>query len=112
MCSGWGKFPSRYRYDDEKTLRLITRTLTYNGLLDAAFNQIRQFGKSIPAVMIRLMEALILIHSFVKTQSQIQGIRKHARMILNICRKNFEEPNDLKDLNERGKAVFAERQGA
>jgi len=103
------KFPSRYRYDDEKNLRLITRPLTYAGLLDAAFNQIRQLGKTIPAVMIRLMEAMIIINGFVKTQAQIQGIRKHARMILNAAERMFEEPNDLKDLNERSKMIFGSR---
>jgi uncharacterized membrane protein len=110
MCHLAGvKFPSRYRYDDEKDLKLITRPLTYEGLLDAAFNQIRQNGKSVPAVMIRLIEALIVIHGFVKTQEQIQGIRKHTRMIISSAERTFEEPNDLEDLKERSKLIFGSR---
>lgn len=100
------KFPSRYRYDAEGYLRVIVDTYTYEGMLDAAFNQIRQFGKSIPAVMIRLMEALILIHRFSRSSSQRSAIKRHARMVLNMAEKSFDEPNDLDDLRERGSAIL------
>lgn len=99
------EFPSRYRYDDDNNLRVIARQLTYEGLFDAAFNQIRQFGKTVPAVLIRLMESLIVIKSFVKTSGQAASVKKHALMIMNAAEKNFTEPNDLKDLTERFKAL-------
>ena len=100
------KFPSRYRYDEEGYLRVIIDTYTYEGMLDAAFNQIRQFGKSIPAVMIRLMEALILIHRFSTNSRQRSAIKRHARMVLNMAENSFDEPNDLDDLRKRGRAIL------
>lgn len=110
MCHLSGvKFPSRYRYDKDGNLRLIARSLTYEGVLDAAFNQIRQFGKAIPAVSVRLMEALIVIYRFSKTVEQKRGIKKHARMVLYIAEKMFDEPNDLKDLKERSSEILKDK---
>ncbi len=42
--------PSKYRYDREGNLRILARTLTFEEMLDAAFNQIRQFSSgSLPS---------------------------------------------------------------
>jgi len=46
-------FPSPYRYDDEQNLRVIVEGVTFKGLVDTAFNQIRQYSKSDVAVTIR-----------------------------------------------------------
>lgn len=100
------KFPSKYRYDETKTLRIITDTLTYEGMLDAAFNQIRQFSKGSPAVVIRLMESLSTINKFTQSKMQKEAIKKHAKMALNMARNSFDEPNDLKDLEERSKELL------
>lgn len=39
-------FPSPYRYDQDNNLRAIAQGVTFAGLTDAAFNQIRQYGRS------------------------------------------------------------------
>jgi uncharacterized membrane protein len=51
-------FPSPYRYDDRKNLRVIAERVTFASLVDTAFNQIRQYGKSDVAVTIRLLVGL------------------------------------------------------
>ena len=107
MCYLSGvKFPSRYRYDEQGTLRLITKVLTYEGVFDAAFNQIRQFGHSVPAVAVRLMEAFITISKFTNKKLHREVLKKHAAMVLNMAEKTFEEPNDLNDLKERSKFIM------
>ncbi len=60
------KFPSKYWVDDKKELRVIANTLDFEGVLDAAFNQIRQFSAGSTAVIIRLMEVLLIIHEVAK----------------------------------------------
>ena len=100
------KFPSKYLLDKEGKLRVIAYPLTYEGMLDAAFNQIRQYAKGNPSVIIRLMEALITINKFATSSKHKRAVRKHARMILNAANKSFDEPNDLKDLEERGKMIL------
>lgn len=101
------KFPSRCRYNEEEELRMIAHTLTYEGMLDASFNQIRQFSKESPAVVIRLMEALITINKFASRRSYKDAIKKHARMVLNMAENSFTEPNDLNDLKARSGLVLS-----
>ncbi len=99
------KFPSKYRYDTEGNLRVIVKPLTYEGVFDAAFNQIRQFGHSIPSVAVRLMDAFIIIDKFSKNRQQKDVLKKHVQMVLNTAEKTFEEPNDLEDLKERSRQI-------
>ncbi|NLX47187.1 MAG: DUF2254 domain-containing protein [Euryarchaeota archaeon] len=105
------KFPLRYRYDDdaedadERTVRVIADVLTFEGMLNAAFNQIRQFAGGSPAVLIRLMESLVTIHQFVRTDQQKQAVQKHMRMVYRMAEHSFVEESDLIDLKERIKAI-------
>jgi uncharacterized membrane protein len=99
------QFPSKYRVDDEKNLRIITETLEFDDYLDASFNQIRQFSSGSPAVIIKLMEALITIHGFAKKQSYKKALMKHAKMVLNMGKDSLKEENDLKDLQDRSSTI-------
>jgi uncharacterized membrane protein len=47
--------PSPYRYDAQDQLRVITPVFTFPDVVDAAFNQIREYGRSSTAVTIRLL---------------------------------------------------------
>ena len=109
MCYLAGvEFPSAYRFDTQDKLRVITDNHTFSGMLNAAFNQIRQYGKDSPSVMIRLMEAMIIINTFAKNKNQQELIFRHAKMIMNAAYETFSEKGDLKDIKERFKA-FKER---
>ncbi|MGK2861698.1 MAG: DUF2254 domain-containing protein, partial [Chitinophagaceae bacterium] len=100
------KFPSKYRYDDEGNLRIIVDSLEFEGVLDAAFNQIRQFSGGSPAVIIRLMEALTAISRFTDKESHKRAVSKHANMVLNIGRQTIKEENDLQDLVNRSEKIL------
>ncbi len=100
------KFPSKYRFDDEGNLRVITDTLDFEGVLDAAFNQIRQFSADSTAVIIRLMEALTTIMDFTKNESQNNAIIKHAKMVLALGERSVKEDHDLAALRERAKKIL------
>jgi uncharacterized membrane protein len=51
--------------DDNDVIRLVIPTTSLDGILDAAFNQIRQAGASQPAILIRLVDRLgqLLAHA-------------------------------------------------
>ena len=100
------KFPPKHHFDEEGNLRLIADTLDFNGVLDAAFNQIRQFSWGSPAVIIRLMEALTIISKFTKHESQKKSVIRHAEMVLNIGKQTIQEKNDLQDLIDRSKKIL------
>jgi uncharacterized membrane protein len=98
-------FPSKYRFDKENELRVIAVTLSFEGILDAAFNQIRQFSTGSSAVIIRLMEALLTISQFTDTEENKKAVIKHAKMVLNVGKESIIEENDYEDLLERSKKL-------
>lgn len=100
------KFPSKHLFDEEGNLRIIADILEFEGVLDAAFNQIRQFSGGSPAVMIRLMEALITIHGFTNNESHKKSVIRHAEMVLNIGKQTIKEANDLQDLTKRAQKIL------
>lgn len=106
MCSlAQIDFPSKYRFDKENDLRVIAVTLTFEGVLDAAFNQIRQFSAGSPAVIIRLMESLITISQFTTSVSDNNAVKRHAKMVLNVGKESIKEEMDLEDLLARSKKL-------
>lgn len=102
MCYLTGAaFPSPYRYDSQDKLRVVTDNHTFSGMLNAAFNQIRQYAEKSPSVMIRLMEAMKAINTFTRSKNQKELVVKHAEMIMKAAERTFHEPQDLDDLKER-----------
>lgn len=99
-------FPSNYRFDKKNTLRLIVDTVDFESVLDAAFNQIRQFSGGSPAVIIRLMEALITIYGFATKDGYKQALLKHAEMVLRVGNETMSEKNDLNDLKVRAEKLL------
>ncbi len=100
------KFPSKYRFDKKENLRIIADALDFNGVLDAAFNQIRQMSGGNTAVIIRLMEALTTIYGFIKKESYKKQVIKHAEMVLRIGKQTINEQNDIQDLIYRSKNIL------
>lgn len=100
------KFPAKYRYDEVGNLRIIADSLDFEGILDTAFNQIRQFSEESPAVIIRIMEALTTIHKFTTEESRKRALIKHAEMVLSSGKQNIDEKNDIDDLIERAVIIL------
>lgn len=94
-------FPSPYRYDDEDNLRVIVEGVTFEGLVNTAFNQIRQYSKSDVAVTIRLLEAIACIATYTRNSKQREALRRHAEMILNSSREQISPEQDQKDVQEK-----------
>lgn len=95
------KFPPKYIKDSTGQVRIISKPLTFSGMLDAAFNQIRQFGSASPAVMIRLMEALNTICDFTTNSEQKKAVERHAKMVLEAGKSSFLHGHDYVDLKNR-----------
>jgi uncharacterized membrane protein len=98
-------FPSPYRYDDDGNLRVIAEPFTFAGLIDVAFNQLRQYGKSDVAVTIRLLEAIATIANYVHNQQGREVLLHHAEKIWRDSHREIAEQSDLKDIEERYEAV-------
>lgn len=100
------EFPSKYHFDEERNLRLIADTVDFQGVLDTAFNQIRQFSGGNAAVIIRLMEAFVTIDEFIQREVFRKAVVRHAEMVLKIGRQTISEENDIQDLIKRSRAIL------
>lgn len=92
-------------FDEHGTLRLITDPVTFDGLVNAAFDQIRQCAYAMPSVSIRLMEALAIIGSSIKDPAYCAVIRKQADMLMAGTDNAGIQDDDLDDLRDRRRAV-------
>ena len=99
--------PSCYRVDQEGRLRVVIRPVCFSAALDAAFNQLRQFSATSPAVAIRLVETLEALAHHVRHFPEADALCKHAVMIERACRGAISEPFDLADLRERVRSLNA-----
>lgn len=94
-------FPSPYKCDDNNIVRLIAVPPSFTGCLNAAFDQIRQYGSESVAVTIRLMEALEIIAAQACTDEQRNAVERQATMIWTVSKRLIPEKNDQDDLRNR-----------
>ena len=95
------EIPSPYRYDDKKQLRIVARPIEFSDVTDAAFNQIRQYGKSSVAVTMRLLEAITTIAPFTHRTPDRTTLQRHADMIERGSREGIAEDLDYQNVQER-----------
>jgi len=69
------------RWDPSGELRLQLDPIDFQGVLEAAFNQIRQSAAGTVAVSIRLLEALELIAEATRDPQRLRVIEHQARMV-------------------------------
>ncbi|MGK7871654.1 DUF2254 domain-containing protein, partial [Falsiroseomonas sp. E2-1-a20] len=92
------QLPSRSLHDATGRLRVVRQTTTFGGVLDAAFNQMRQAGAGHPAVVIHLIEAIARIAEHARTEEQCDALVRHARMIADAGHREAAEPRDREDI--------------
>ena len=62
LCRLAGRsMPSPFRCDEEGRLRVVARPTTFESVANAAFHQIRQYGRTSAAVLIRLLETFEMV---------------------------------------------------
>jgi uncharacterized membrane protein len=92
--------PQEQWSDEEGRLRLIMTNSHFDGLLDASFNMIRQYGDGSAAVLIRLAERLSDLYALGDEQ-QRKDLRRHLDMVLRAGRRSLPEPDDVAALESR-----------
>lgn len=95
------EFPSRYHFDENGELRLMSNPIVFEGVVAAAFNQIRQYGRGTASVLIHLLDIFLSLSELVEDKEQIDVIRKHADIIMEAGTESLIESNDIADLKER-----------
>jgi len=88
------EMPSAHRFDGDGRLRLVAPGPTFAGVVDTAFNQIRQSARSNPAVAIRMLAAIAQIAGHVHRAPDAACLQRHARMVVRGAREAVPEPGD------------------
>ncbi|MBD2359158.1 DUF2254 domain-containing protein [Tolypothrix sp. FACHB-123] len=94
-------FPSPYRYDEDHKLRAIAFGVTFEGLVDSAFNGIRQYARSDTSVTIRLLEAIENIATYTNNPKYQVVLQRHAEMILRGSQEGLPEELDRQDVQKQ-----------
>jgi uncharacterized membrane protein len=100
------QFPTPWRYDEQGKLRVIAIVSDFGGMLDASFNQIRQYGVGSVAVTLRLLETLEKIAACAGTDQQRSELLRHAKMLEHPDEEPFGEKGDRVDLRQRFQAAM------
>lgn len=102
------EIPSAYRLDDAGELRLvIRRPLTFPGIVDACFHQIRQNAAHHAAVHLRLLEVLAGVVERARTAEQVEAFERHAGLVLQAAERAVPARQDLEEIGGRFAAVEA-----
>jgi uncharacterized membrane protein len=89
------------RYDEQHVLRILVEAVTFAGAVGAAFNQIRQYGRTSAAVTIRLLEAISAVALRTRTEEQREALRRQAMIIERDSRAALTVEEDRQDVSNR-----------
>lgn len=95
------KMPSPYHSDEQQRLRVLAAPVTFPEIVDAAFNQIRQYARPSAAVTIRLLETIALVAEAVHRAADRAALRRHAQMIVRGAREGLPEAEDRLVVEDR-----------
>jgi uncharacterized membrane protein len=110
--------PTRVHRDSHGYVRVITAHVSYERLVERAFEKIRQAGRGMPAVLIRQLDALTKIMLETTSADQRELLLAQAEMIMRLAEESISEPADLRDVSREyddvlaAAAIVAERAAA
>jgi uncharacterized membrane protein len=93
--------PPAHRRDEDGKLRLMLNVVTFKGVVDTAFNQIRQYGRSAVSIVIRLLETLTVIANHTDDARKHEVLKRQGEMIWNSSQEAIHEASDLEDIRSR-----------
>lgn len=85
--------------DDNGNTRVIMDVTDFRGLVDTAFDQIRQHGAKDMAVMIHLLEIIAAITDFADRENEQRALLDHARLIYEVATANAVTDKDRSDVD-------------
>ncbi|MEZ4750769.1 MAG: DUF2254 domain-containing protein [Bdellovibrionota bacterium] len=97
----------KYLHDKDENLRVILRTFTLAGLIDAAFNQIRQYGQGSVAVSIRVLEVLERLLKKGCEDPARDAILQHAEMVVEDLSQHCTA--DTQAIRDRYERILAQK---
>jgi uncharacterized membrane protein len=98
--------PTRVYRDAAGAVRLIATEITYERLVQRAFEKVRQAGRGMPAVMIRQLDALAKIMERATAPEDRQLLLDQAAMIERLSTASVGEESDRDDVTRAYQRVL------
>jgi len=99
--------PSRFVRDQYEKVRIITEPYTYRGIVDAAFNQIRQGARCNAAVIFRLLEIIRELGKGDLPRPYRDALRDQCQAIYELGQDCFPSKRDWRDFEDRYQSATA-----
>jgi uncharacterized membrane protein len=108
LCQMSGRVLAEGVYrDGQGRIRLIEQDPSYPRMVNRAFDKVRQAGRGMPAVLIRLLAALLHVVEYTRSPDQRAVLVRQADMILRGAEHDLDEPQDLADVRRRHEVLLA-----
>ena len=104
VAIGWQ--PDRVHRDQQGYVRVITSQVSYDRLVERAYEKIRQASRGMPAVMIRQLDALAKVMQQAATVEQHRVLLEQAAMIERASVESVPEEADRADVRRRYDALL------
>jgi len=102
LCQISGRLFGQGIYRDQVgRIRLIEQDPSYQRMVNRAFDKVRQAGRGMPAVLIRLLDSLTHVMEYTRDTGQRTHVIRQAEMIMRGAEHDIDEPNDLADIGRR-----------
>ncbi|MBR7829871.1 DUF2254 domain-containing protein, partial [Actinospica sp. MGRD01-02] len=103
--------PDPVARDADGLVRLISAPISYERLVQRAFEKVRQAAAGMPAVLIRQLHALALIMRSTRLPEQRPVLLAQAEMIYRLALESVPEPADLADIEAAYQELVALQRG-
>jgi uncharacterized membrane protein len=104
--------PTQVHRDERGRIRVISAAISYQRIVERAYEKIRQASRGMPAVMIRQLDALAKVMEYTTTSAQRDVLIAQAERIQTASEESVPEPADRADVTRRYQAVLAGREAA
>jgi uncharacterized membrane protein len=104
--------PTQTHRDEQGQIRLISAAVSYQRIVERAYEKIRQASRGMPAVMIRQLDALEKVFEYTTTSAQREVLIEQARRIQTASGESVPEAADRADVSRSYEAVLAARAAA
>jgi len=107
LCKVTGRWqPTRVYRDAAGGVRLIATQVTFERLVERAFEKVRQAGRGMPAVLIRQLDALAKIMERATAPEDRQVVLDQAAMIERLSAASVDEAADRADVQRAYQRVL------
>lgn len=85
--------------------RVAYAARSYEGIIQASFNQIRQYGGGTPIIVLHLLEAIGRMAEHIRLPAQHRALNEQLEIIMSAARKRITDAFDCEKIEQRYREV-------